>query len=486
MLRYFIMAMKTFLLYAVLGLTLVLGACERRALQVRRVLERAAALSEAEQYQDAARLYQKALVLDPQCEEAALQVAFIFDDCLKDKSNAVVAYEHYLTIAKNDTARAKAQQWLASARQAECVPAPVAETVATPTAADRRKLTDQLTLKDQQFEEVRRQLIERYEARLSALNDELTAAQARVQQMERVLAVDATVTNATYVPALLARLASNEFVIAGLQEKLALQETPTPAPLADGQARLADLQRQLEYAQARARLSDSYIASNVALSLECASLTRALAAREEQRADQGGSARRADTNDLSTLQRTLAAYTKPAADESEVLPTGLRELQQQYQSLRQKYLDEVEYRRKLGTMVVRLQNEGGAGRAQTPAPGPGGPRMTTARSGTAPQPLPGAHAPATANVRVPSAAPAPRSASARPAPAALEPVTLSMTDARPGAVRRTYAVQAGDSLMKIARDMYGDASLWTKLFYENRDTLDRPNQLRVGQVLRVP
>jgi nucleoid-associated protein YgaU len=61
-----------------------------------------------------------------------------------------------------------------------------------------------------------------------------------------------------------------------------------------------------------------------------------------------------------------------------------------------------------------------------------------------------------------------------------------MTDARPGAVRRTYAVQAGDSLMKIARDMYGDASLWTKLFYENRDTLDRPNQLRVGQVLRVP
>jgi len=485
-LRYSIMAMKTIVLYALLGLTLVLGACERRTLQVRHVLERAAALSEAEQYQDAARLYQKALTLDPQCEEAALQVAFIYDDCLKDKSNAVVAYEHYLTIAKNDAARAKAQQWLMSARQAASMPAAAAETVAAPTTADRRNLAEQLALKDQQFEEMRRQLIERHETRVNALNDELTAAQTRLQQMEQVLAVDATVTNATYIPALLARLASNEFVIASLQERLALQELPTPPPQTDGPAKVAELQRQLEYAQARARLSDSYIASNVALSLECATLTRTLAALEEQRANHGGSVLQADTNDLMALQRTLAAYTKPNADDGEVLPTGLHELQQQYQSLRQKYLDEVEYRRKLGNMVVRLQNEGGPPlRSQTATPMPGAARVTTARVGGADQTFPHTQ-PATARVRVPSAAPAPRSVVARPVPATLEPVTLSMTDARSSTARRTYAVQAGDSLMKIARDMYGDASLWTKLFYENRDTLDRPNQLRVGQVLRVP
>jgi len=486
-LRYFIMAMKTFLLYALLGLTLGLGACERRTLQVRHVLERAAALSEAEQYQDAARLYQKALALDPQCEEAALQVALIFDDCLKDKSNAVVAYEHYLTIAKNDAARAKAQQWLASARQAETVPAPASETMVAPTTADRRATAEQLTLKEQQFEEMRRQLIERYETRLGALNAELGAAQTRLQQMERLLAVDATVTNATYVPTLLARLASNEFVIADLQEKIALQERPAPAPQMDEQAKIAALQRQLEYAQARARLSDSYIASNVALTLACATLTRTVATLEEQRTERGDLALQADTNDLSSLQRTLAAYTKPGTDDGEMLPTGLRELQQQYQSLRQKYLDEVEYRRKLGNMVVRLQNEGGpAVRAQTTTPAPSAARGTPARPSVTVQPLPGARPVATASVRVPSAAPAPRSASARPAPAPLEPVTFAMTDAHASTARRTYAVQAGDSLMKIARDMYGDASLWTKLFYENRDTLDRPNQLRVGQVLRVP
>jgi len=480
------MVMKTFLAYAVLGLTLVLGACERRTLQVRHVLERAAALSEAEQYQDAARLYQKALALDPQCEEAALQVALIFDDCLKDKSNAVVAYEHYLTIAKNDAARAKALQWLASARVAEAVPADAAA-VAAATTADRRTLVEQMALKAQQYEEMRRQLIERHEMRLSALNDELTATKNRLQQMERLLAVDATVTNATYVPELLARLASNEFVIASLQEALALQALPKPPPQADGQATIVELQRQLEYAEARARLSDSYIASNVALSLECATLTRALAAFEGQRAARGELALQSDTNAVAALQRTLAAYTKPNADDGEVLPTGLREMQQQYQSLRQKYLDEVEYRRKLGTMVVRLQNEGGpAVRASMPTPTPGAARVTTARTSAAAPALPGARSLATVRVPVTAPAPAPRSAATRPVPATLEPVTLSMTGARPAAARRTYTVQAGDSLMNIARDMYGDASLWTKLFYENRDTLDRPNQLRVGQVLRVP
>jgi LysM repeat protein len=455
-------AMKTFFVYAIVSMVLLLTACERRGVQVRRVLERAAALSEAEQYQDAARLYQKALALDPTCEEAALQIALIFDDCLKDKSNAVVAYEHYLNIARNPAARAQAVQWLASARQAGGAAAPSAAPAPAPVPdAAKLQLAQTLALKDQQFEEVRRQLVERYETQLRALHDELAAQQERTRQRERTLALDPAVTNAGYVPELLARLASNEFVIATLQEQLAQQQQTAAAPPRELQTQVAELRRKLEYAEAQARLGESYIASNVALTLACATLSRNLAAREARGVDATTLIASADTNGMSALQRTLASYTRTATDEHDVLPDDVRKLQQQYQTLRQKYLDEIESRRTPGAITAR-------------------PGVTLAGASRS---LPGATPP---NVRVPATTAAPRGGTTRPASTTLEPMTLAMAEARHAAPRRAYTVQAGDSLMKIARDVYGDASLWTKLFYENRDTLDRPNQLRVGQVLRVP
>jgi nucleoid-associated protein YgaU len=49
-----------------------------------------------------------------------------------------------------------------------------------------------------------------------------------------------------------------------------------------------------------------------------------------------------------------------------------------------------------------------------------------------------------------------------------------------------HEVQKGETLSKIAQRYYGDASLYTKIFEANRDTIKDANLIRVGQKIRIP
>ena len=51
---------------------------------------------------------------------------------------------------------------------------------------------------------------------------------------------------------------------------------------------------------------------------------------------------------------------------------------------------------------------------------------------------------------------------------------------------RTYTVQPGDTLSAIAKQMYGQASLWNLIFEANRDILSDPGRIHAGQVLKIP
>jgi len=51
---------------------------------------------------------------------------------------------------------------------------------------------------------------------------------------------------------------------------------------------------------------------------------------------------------------------------------------------------------------------------------------------------------------------------------------------------RTYTVVAGDTLSKIAKDMFGNADAYHKIFEANRDQLTDPDKIKPGQVLRIP
>lgn len=54
------------------------------------------------------------------------------------------------------------------------------------------------------------------------------------------------------------------------------------------------------------------------------------------------------------------------------------------------------------------------------------------------------------------------------------------------AVQQTYTVQPGDSLSKIAKQFYGNANEYMKIFEANTDQLDDPNKIQAGQTLKIP
>jgi nucleoid-associated protein YgaU len=51
---------------------------------------------------------------------------------------------------------------------------------------------------------------------------------------------------------------------------------------------------------------------------------------------------------------------------------------------------------------------------------------------------------------------------------------------------KTYTVVKGDSLSKIAKREYGDASKWRQIYQANRDVIDNPDLIEPGQDLIIP
>lgn len=51
---------------------------------------------------------------------------------------------------------------------------------------------------------------------------------------------------------------------------------------------------------------------------------------------------------------------------------------------------------------------------------------------------------------------------------------------------RFYTIEAGDSLSKIAKDVYGDAMKWQALFEANHEVIKDPDLIYPGQTIRIP
>lgn len=49
-----------------------------------------------------------------------------------------------------------------------------------------------------------------------------------------------------------------------------------------------------------------------------------------------------------------------------------------------------------------------------------------------------------------------------------------------------YIIQSGDTLSKIAKRYYGDASAYNKIFAANREVIEDPDKIYPGQKIRIP
>ncbi len=65
-----------------------------------------------------------------------------------------------------------------------------------------------------------------------------------------------------------------------------------------------------------------------------------------------------------------------------------------------------------------------------------------------------------------------------------EPAPEPVAEAAPA--EQVYEVVSGDTLGAISQKLYGKASLYMKIFEANRDILDDPNLIKVGQKLKIP
>jgi nucleoid-associated protein YgaU len=54
------------------------------------------------------------------------------------------------------------------------------------------------------------------------------------------------------------------------------------------------------------------------------------------------------------------------------------------------------------------------------------------------------------------------------------------------AAGKTYTVKSGDTLSAIAKAQLGDSNAYMKIFEANKDQLSDPNNIKPGQVLRIP
>ncbi|HET9486555.1 MAG TPA: LysM peptidoglycan-binding domain-containing protein [Chryseosolibacter sp.] len=68
----------------------------------------------------------------------------------------------------------------------------------------------------------------------------------------------------------------------------------------------------------------------------------------------------------------------------------------------------------------------------------------------------------------------------RPAPEVPRPAEKPVTTAR------DYTIKSGDSLSKIAKQFYGNAGDWKKIYEANKEKIKDPNLIHPGQKIIIP
>ncbi|RLD10627.1 MAG: hypothetical protein DRI44_05600 [Chlamydiae bacterium] len=128
---------NTFTLFCVVALTMTPACSKKQKSPAANKYNQALELQEAERYKDALRLFHKAVQIDPNYEDAYLQIASIYDDHLEDKEQAVEWYQKYLDMSQNENQKKLVNKWLEDAKRS-------ADEIRSGSKGDFAKLSPQI------------------------------------------------------------------------------------------------------------------------------------------------------------------------------------------------------------------------------------------------------------------------------------------------------------------------------------------------------
>jgi len=492
--------------YIFIIILVFLAACDNTTKSSELLVERGKALLEGGYPQDALTLYQKALIKNPNYEDAYLQSAILYDEYLDDQTNAIIAYEKFLSISDNSAMRKRVQTWILELKKGKKEFLNQNQNINDTDSI----LQAELAQKGDQFGILREQLVERYEAKLEKVNQQNHEVNEKVIDLKIENNILRSDLSKKEILKFVDTISSNDTLIANLEAKLEEQtqeNKTTIKSLKFLQNMVNELQNKNESRSEKLIPVSTILESNTILTAELEILTLKLKSLEAQKADlsqqllsnsdltqtsETYSSANFETlifatnkvlkleqknsfleqakenlinelfkqqkltafknNQLEDLNKKVKKYQKLLLNYKLVKnqleeekssndnwkqilydrTVSLKKLKKQYNNLYQRHQIELNKNKEINEKISSIQTD-----------------LSSFNLANKP--------------------------------------SNKTKVSEPHRTRtRTYTVKRGDSLANLAKRVYGDSKKWTVIFQANRDILDKPNQLRVGQILKVP
>ena len=497
------------LIYIFIVLMLLVTACDKVAKDAQILVERGKALLAAGYPQEALEFYRKASLKDSNCPDAYLQTAILYDDYLNDQTNAIIAYEKFLSTSENHVMKKKVQTWILKIRKENDEQS---EQANNETLKDTSlNLQTDYSIRDNQLKMLKEQRVERYEAKLEVLNQKNIEDSEKIIVLENENNILRNDLSKKEVLKFVDTISSNENLIANLEAKLEEEKQENKTAIKSLQLlqnMVLELQNKSFSNSANVAIGNSILETNTMLMAKIENLSFKLKKIEIEKAEfeqnilsnqkpslvqtsEIYSSEKFEslivaTNKILELERKIKFETQAKQNlmnelfktqklnesknnqldelneklkESQALlskyklensqveeektsnvdwkklsydtTVSLKKLKQNYDSLFKKYQTELNKNKIINQKISTIQNE-----------------LSSFNN--------------------------------------LDSSSINNSPTKTKSYRGRYTVKRGDSLAIISKRIYGDSKKWDYIFQANRDILKRPNELRIGQVLKIP
>ena len=164
--------LKTFLLFL---LALALCSCDKGKMEASRLIEESQTLRDEGDKDQAKEKLLQATYLAPNYPEVYLELGILMDEYYHDTKEAIPYYEKFLTLSDNKEMREKVTAWLEDAKNGMALPFEAVNEL----SPEAKELLDKRT---EQFETLRRQLIDRYESEIAKLREGVSTVAVTVAE----------------------------------------------------------------------------------------------------------------------------------------------------------------------------------------------------------------------------------------------------------------------------------------------------------------